>query len=244
MEEYLDLLDSGEKPSFESAPTETKKSGGKKPKVENLFDNKEIKPEPISVDQFNTSGRYFTFMWYVEGAVTPTDDIVAKFLKVAGYLFNKGFIYRAVYDSRSELNKKIEELPGAKVEYYTPWKFKGIDESIPVKKYYPSRLAYGIAHSHHKIFMDLANGLRARLAAEVHSLLGDDCLTPVNFIVSYSAGGDEGLTKTTDYKAIKTMVFGYRIAADSNIAIYNLKNEGVNDKITSKVKSIVGEDTL
>ena len=47
MEEYLDLLDSGEKPSFESAPTETKKSGGKKPKVENLFDNKEIKAYEI-----------------------------------------------------------------------------------------------------------------------------------------------------------------------------------------------------
>ena len=89
--------------------------------------------------------------------------------------------------------------------------------------------------------MKLANGLRARLAAEVHSILGDDCLHPLSFIVSYSASGDEGLTKNIDFKAIKTMTFAYRIAGESNIPIYNIKNEGALERIMNKVKIITGE---
>lgn len=244
MEDLYDLLNSNETP-FADAP----KSGGsssetkeqKKARRESLFDAKEIKPEKITVDKFDTTGKYFSFMWYVEAAFLPDDETVAKFAKIAKYLFSKGFTYRAIYDSRNTLNNKIAELDGAKIEYYTPWKFKGIDESLPVKRYNPSSLAYGIACNNHRIFMKLANGLRARLAAEVHSILGDDCLHPLSFIVSYSASGDEGLTKNIDFKAIKTMTFAYRIAGESNIPIYNIKNEGALERIMNKVKIITGE---
>lgn len=238
--DFLSLLDSNEKPFAQEQTAKPQYNNGnnnnRKPKQPNIFERTDIKAVAIDPSKFDTKGKSFSIMHYVEGDLPP--EVTEKFLKVSQVLFSKGYTYRAVYDVKNTLAAAIASLEGAKVEYYSPWKFKGMDENLPIKRFAPSEEAYGIGCSNHKIFMKLPNGLRARLAAEVHTLLGEDCKQPLTMLITYSESGDEALTKNVDFKAIKTMTFAYRIAGNSNIPIYNLKKSDAGERLASKIKHL------
>lgn len=240
IDDVLNTLDSDEKP-FAS------EKKNKKEKKENLYDSTEITPIKFDPEKFNLGKKYFTFMYFVPETGTLPEDIVNKFIKLAIALFDKGYRYRALYSNRDTVTAKLQETHGDYIDYYTPWKLKYVPENINVKQAQPTKDAYGIALNNHKVFIELKAPLRARLAAEVHTLLGHDCLTPNTFIISYSPNGAESLgtgKNRVDFKEIRSLVFPYRIATAASIPIYNLKNEDAISRISAKIKALAGNTEI
>ena len=90
--EFLSLLDSNEKPT---AQEETAKpqynntnNNSKKPKQPNIFERTDIEAVTIDPSKFNTKGKSFSIMHYVEGNLPS--EVTEKFLKVSQILFSKG----------------------------------------------------------------------------------------------------------------------------------------------------------
>lgn len=238
IDDVLNTLDSDEKPFA------TEK---KKPKKENLYDSTEITPVKLDPEKFILGKKYFTFMYYVPETYILPEDIAAKFIKLAIALFDKGYRYRVYYNSKDTVTAKLQETHGDYIDYYTPWKLKYVPKGINVKQAQPTKEAYGIAFNNHKIFIELKAPLRARLAAEVHTLLGHDCITPNTFIITYSPNGAESLgtgKNRVDYKEIRSLVFPYRIATAASIPIYNLKNDDAITRISAKIKALSGNTEI
>ena len=237
--DFDDLLDNSTKPTHESAGEETsyKKEGDKKDSV-NMYDVEFIEPKDIDTDTFEKKGRSFM----VETHNAP-EDVVERIIKVASKLISDGFKFRHDGNADDEVQNKILTMCEEKdYESYIPFKKYNEDIEKPISPNgyeapfrYASKL-YGGSYNE-----KLSKGAKAVYASKVHALLGKDSNNPIDFLLCYSASGDETYPPykkggpKIDYSKLNNTGFYLRVTDATSINVYNFKN---NDSIKNLVELI------
>jgi len=224
----LDLMSSDDKP-FKSMSND-KKEG----KEENLYDSTDIKAVKVDPSEFKSTGKYFTIAHTIRESMP--ENYMEKILGIAKILFSKGYILRTTNDSNDEVLKNIRELEVKKLELFLPWKPKNAKELTGVTMFKPNKLGYGVAKNSHKIFDKLHPAFRANLSAKVHTLLGPDVNAPVKFVIGYNETGSEGFVKNMDFKKEGDLTFYFKVCGDSNIPIFNIKNDDAIKRLSEVIK--------
>lgn len=234
-EELFAQLDSTEKPfqnELNDLNNKPKKTFGN---TERLWDKTDFDPKPINPEVFKKEGKSFAISYYGDER-TISDDVVNTFVKVATGLSSKGYTFRHNGGATDKLQNEILAISNIKVESYLPWgKF---NEKVfkPILKY-PTKLGYEHMFGYHKAAPKLPAVIRARLASQIHSLLGKDCINPCDLLLCYNELGDEYIKKDTDFKKLGNLSFYFKVCKASNIPVYNLKKEDAIKRIIELINS-------
>jgi len=220
MDDIMDLLDSTDKP-FKSAAIEEKKD-----EKFDYWGDPDCKKRKINVNFFNKTGKSFTTCLFLapRGTKVP-DDIKMKFVELTKVLGAKGYTYRHTGDADNAMQNEMLEVNDVKIESYLPWK-KFNPDIISPTVYKPLGAAYEIAANSHRGYTKLPPSVRTILARDVHAMLGKDLNNPVDFLIGYTLDGAEALSggKKLDYAVTGNLAFYMKIAEESNIPVFNLKN--------------------
>lgn len=146
------------------------------------------------------------------GARKTPQDILKSIVKIGEFLAKKDFILRS--GGANGADSSFEEgcdLANGKKEIYLPW--LGFNDN-------QSRLTwnqdnYNIAKKYHPYWAGLGHSARRMMARNTAQILGQDCKTPVDFVVCWTEGG----------KMIGGTSQALRIALDNNIKIFNLAKD-------------------
>jgi hypothetical protein len=240
MDDFMELLEEGESSSHKPAEIKnTNNNYSNNRETKDTFDywgDPEVKPEKIDIESFkDTKSKSFTIVTFVPDKGKLPEEIASEFYQIAKVLAAKGYTFRHTGDSSDDLQNKILDIENIKTESYLPWKKFNLDINAPyIKK--PTPKAYKIAASCHVRFSKMSNGVRCILARNVNAILGNDCNDPVDFILAYSEDGAEGIVKGLDYKITGSVAFYLKVAEDSNISVFNLKNNDIKTRLVEHIK--------
>jgi hypothetical protein len=226
-DDILKLLESEEKPfeRVKEVPNDKKV---------NLWDKEDIKPVKIDPSSFKRERELFGITYFTGDSSLP-EEIESKLKEIANTLAHKGYIFRSGADGKNELNNSILKLEGINYEHFNPWKKFNLDVKN-VKLQSPTEKAYGIAHNSHRAFYKVPSSVRAILSKEVHLMLGENCDEPIKMLIVYTKCGSEGLKFKMDYKLTGGVAFLLKIAEDSNIPVFNLKNDDAIKRLVEFMK--------
>lgn len=230
MDELFDLLDSDDKPFAKQA--KTTESSDKK---ENLWEKEDFKPLKLDPSKFTKSGKKFAISYNVPDGELSS-EIQDKLVEVAKILVAKGYTYRTSSDGKEPVNKAILELDNVKPETYLPWKKFNTDAQNLIS-YMPTEKAYSIAMNSHKVFMKLPPAVRAILSSQVHCLLGNECVEPVDLMITYTNCGSEAIVKNMDFKITGSVTFLLKVCGDANIPVFNLKTDNFTTRLSEFIKT-------
>lgn len=227
-----DIFDDAEKGSdaFEDM-AERKPTGSFKQKRENYWDKRDIQPANIDVEKFNRSGKSFAVYVFPENDVP--DEAADKIFAVAKGLMEKGFIFRHTGNKDNALQNRICAIEGAIVKSFLPWKKFNTNVEDPVLS---TPMGYRIAIGIHKKFMQLPAAVRAILARDVNALVGPEATDQVDLVLAWTDGGNEALTKNTDFKKVGNNVFILQVAKRANLPVVNVYNSNFIDKLKEIIK--------
>ena len=204
----------------------------------NMYDVEFIEPKDIDTSIFEKDGKSFMVI-----AHDAPEEVVEKILKVVKKLHSDGFIFRHDGNATDTVQNKILEIYGdSNVESYIPFKKYNEDIEKPISPNgyeapfrYASKL-YGGSYNE-----KLSKGAKAVYASKVHALLGKDSNSPIDFLLCYSASGDETYPPykkggpKIDYSKLNNTGFYLRVTDATSINVYNFKN---SDSIKNLVELI------
>jgi len=223
MDDLFNVLDD-DKSAFEElteTPKESKPFSFKKKKI-NYWEETDIKQLDIDVSKFDTTKK--SFVIYTHPDRDLGEEAKELIHGVAKALMAKGFTFRHTGGEDNELQNLILQEEGFK-ETYLPWKkFNSKVEDPLVSK--PSDDSFGIAVTYHKGYAKLPPAIRFIIARDVNALLGHDLTKPTTLVLGWSEDGLEAIGKEKiDFKKSGNLSYIIRIATDSNIPVFNLKNK-------------------
>jgi len=230
MEDIFDTAQSSTKDAFEDM-TETKPRATFSAKKENYWDKQDIQPSTIDVSKFSKKGK--SFVLYVHPENDIPEEAANNILALARGLMAKGYTFRHTGNKDNNLQSKIVKLEDSVVKSYLPWKKFNTTVTDPILA---TPLGYRIAIGVHKAYMKLPPAVRAILARDVNAMLGVDATDPVDFIITWSDGGAEALSKNSDFKKIGNNSFCLMIASRANIPVVNVFNTNFIDKMKDLIK--------
>jgi len=233
MDDIMGMLESNDKP-FKSESSEEKKD-----EKFDYWGDPDCKKRKINVNFFNKTGKSFTTCVYIapRGTKVP-DDVKTKFIELTKVLGAKGYTYRHTGDSKDDMQNAMLEVDDVKIESYIPWK-KFNPDIISPTVYKPMGAAYEIAANSHKGYTKLPPSVRTILGRDVHAMLGKDLNNPVDFLIAYTLDGAEALSggKKLDYAVTGNLAFYMKIAEESNIPVFNLKNDDAIKRLSELLSS-------
>ena len=237
-EDLLDLLGSDEKP-FQTSESKTQErkpynGGNDKPKQENYWDKEDIAPVKIDANKFVKTDKTFSVATYTGTEKLPS-DVKEKIVEIAKVLLTKGYKFRHYGAADDDLQNEIIDIEIGSKETYLPWKKFNANITRPILSLGTGK-AYGIALNSHKVYMKLPPAVRAVLANQVHVMLGKDCTDPLDLLISYTKCGSEHISKNMDYKITGSLTFFLSVCGESNIPVFNLKNEDCIKRISEFLK--------
>lgn len=200
-------------------------------KKENYWDKTDIVPTELDVTKFKRKGK--SFVIYVHPDNNVPADAAEKITKLAGALISNGYTFRHTGNADSHMQNAIRKIEDAKVVSFIPWKKFNPDIDNPVL---PNPLGYQIALTIHKAYMRLPSAVRAILARDVNAITGPEATDPVDFIITWSDGGDEVISRKTDFKKLGNNTFILMLAKRANIPVLNVYNPGFIEKFKELVK--------
>jgi hypothetical protein len=233
MSDLFDILESGEPAFKHEKSTSSYNKDRNQPKKESLWDKTNIVPVKIDVTTFNKTGKTFSIVLPNQNTKIP-DSVLEKMKELSKVLSQRGYTYRHLGAYDDVVQNEITSVAGIKVESYRPWK-KFNPNIIPANPELTEK-SYGIAVNSHRAFATLPSPVRAILATNVQLLLGRDCNNPLDLLITYSECGSEALGKNVDYKILKNLTFMYKVCEDSNIPVFNLKNDDAIQRIATYTK--------
>lgn len=233
-EELLELMDSNDKP-FKDHETKQDSNQKKNFKGNSLWDKTDFQPLKINVANLKKSSKSFTVSWYTEDRKIPEED-KEKIVKVCKALVMQGYKFRHNGSKDDEVQNAVLAIENIEVESYLPWSKFNENIKNPFMKY-ATEVGYRIATNYHKVYAKLPSTVRAIIASGVHSLLGKECIDPVDIFVCYSSTGEETVGKDTDFKKLGDLVLKFRVCSDANIPVFNMKKEDTISRIVAFIKN-------
>ncbi len=188
---------------------------------------------PLEPDRTVFKKHNRTFM--VEGQDVPAEKI-EKLTAVLDKLHTQGFTLRSSADRMNELDKDVSSK-FARKEYYLPWKKFAPDVDAKVEK--PNDKARRVScwlrmtimrKSDPSVFNDLTGVVRTFISRNTQLILGEDLETPVNFIIVYTPGGEEG-DQRVDFKTAKNASYFIQAANILTIPVFNIQNDDAIDRL-------------
>lgn len=243
MEDLFDILDSTEAPVSEvKTTTSTELSNASDTKVEDKkFVKKEGKKdlwedeiEAVKINKENLLrfNRMFTIASFGE---VPGETIVL-IDQLSKSLHSKGFTFRFDGHIRDKASTAGYKACKDRSETYLPW--KSFNKEVTPKLTRPSEKAYGYASGLHTKFNDLPPTVRAMLARNIHVVMGDECNTPVNLCIIYTADGAE-TKQDIKYATTGNMAFFIYACEALDIPVFNLKNDSAKERIVEFLNSMI-----
>lgn len=240
-EDLLDLLESDEKPFVQpQQPSYQKKEYGNKgfqSQKPNLWEKTDFKITKIDASTFDKTKSLYSIILVKSDKPVP-EAIVEKAKSLAVLLNSKGFKYRHGSDGNDEFQNGLVKLPDFKYESFLPWK-KFNPLVIPDAKL--SEQAYNIAFSTQKNFVDRPSTIRAILAKDIQVMLGEDCRHPLTMLIVYSECGSDKISKEMDFKKVGQLPFYFKICAEANIPVFNIKSEESFKQLVNFIKFKLGK---
>jgi len=217
--------------AFKEMTEEAPKANFKSKTKENYWDKQDIQPMEIDPAKYSRTGK--SFVVYVH----PDNDIPAdaadRIAKVAKGLMDKGYVFRHTGSADNALQNQIIAMEGATFKTHLPWKGfnKGITDPILA-----NGTGYRIAVGIHKSYMKLPASVRAILSRDVNAITGEEATDPVDFIITWTDGGDEFIGKNVDFKKIGNNTFILMLAKRATIPVVNVYNDSFLDKLKTLIK--------
>jgi len=202
----------------------------------NLWEDNKILPQDISITELKITNTFaFYYNQRVDAGKTTFEDDVNK---VVDRLLSTGKLrIRNTGDRTDILVPTLKEFVA--IEYVIPIKKFSDIEKPTITRY--NKLAYNIACQYSKNFNDKPNAVRAFLARDVHVILGEDCKSPIKFMLIWSSTGITKLDKKVDYITLGNLPYILKICETAGIPVFNLYLEssqkdlftflGITDKI-------------
>lgn len=233
MDDILDMMESSEQP-FKKEKEDTNVSYKSNNNKKNLFEATDIDMVKIDPEKLNKPGATFGITTFNNGEALP-DNIMEQILAICKTLFSRGYAITSNGSNRDEVLCKISELEGAKIATYLPFKKFNEDIKFPLISK-PTETAYGIAASVRKNFFELKPVVRCLIATDIHTMLGVECNDPLKFLIVYTPEGSESLSKNSDWKQMGYTTLKIRVASESNIPVFNLKNPDAIKRLSELIK--------
>lgn len=208
------------------------KQGGNNRDRNPYWSNKNITPIEIKRENVKQDKKAFTLLLSGRDNTVP-QEAKDKILKVVRALADKGLTLRLAPGSNDHFLNEVASLFPNK-EIYLPWGGYNREVKSP-ESLQPSELSYRVAINFHKRFLDLPDAVRTILANEANMILGKNCDNIVGFILGWSPGGDELITKDTDFKNLGNLSFSLRIAKAFSIPFLNIANKDFSAEKLSKL---------
>jgi hypothetical protein len=212
-----------------------------KPKEPDFWDKKDITPLKVSSTGFIQS-KSFTIA--VPRDVTVPEPILKFFSLITEHLTSKGYAFRFGAHEENKLQKTLFDIAAEhkQVEVHLPWKKFNIeaaeDPSNISTTIRPNELAYGVAVNYNQSFYKFSPHIRAINANDAAIMLGNDIKHPLSMLVIYTECGSEAIAKKMDWKKISGLSLLLTLAEESNIPVYNLKNEESRKKLSAKLNAL------
>jgi len=199
-------------------------------KKENYWDKVDIQPLELDVSKFSKKGKSFAVFVHPDNDVP--EDVFKKLVTVAKVCMEKGYTFRHTGDKDNVLHNTIVKLEGAKVVSYMPWKKFNPDAINPIMS---NPIGYRIAITVHRAFMKLPAAVRAILSKDTIALLGEDATDPVDFVLAWNDGGDEAITRKSEFKKIGNNTFILQVCGKANIPVLNAYNATFLDRLKEAI---------
>ena len=182
-----------------------------------LWEDNKIIPQDIDIEDLKITNTFaFYYNARVEaGKATFEEDVN----KVVDKLLSTGKLrIRNTGDRNDILVPTLKEF--VTIEYVIPVKKFSDVEKPTITKY--NKLSYQIACHYSKNFNDKPNAVRAFLARDVHVILGEDCKSPVKFMLIWSSTGITKLDKKVDYAQLGNLPYILKMCETAGIPVFNL----------------------
>lgn len=245
-DEIDDFLKEMDKPEELDSVQETKEDNKEnksfKSNKVNLYEDK-IVPLSLEPKKFVSYMRCYN-VGISEANMKIPEEIILKMEKLAGILFDKGFILRHNGNNQDDLLKAAMRKGGDRSEIYLPWKSFNKELSADAKLKSPNEKAYrttaGLVNGNNEkdIFNDiLPSSVRAILSSSTHCMLGENVDVPSKLVVIYSEDKADN-PADADYKKTKNATGLINIGTQIGATVINLANDNANDKIKEFLTTI------
>lgn len=200
----------------------------------NLWTDNDIRPVPISSLKFERADKSYAIIYNDRGQTIPS-DIVFKMTSLIKILNKNGYTFRCWYNANDSVgsqltDKTLVEPEKLNVEWYLPSKFYNPNITEPTSLT-NTELAFQVAKGFHRSYDKLHGFVRAICARDIELLLGKNLRNPLKFIIIYSSCGSETLTDKPNYEALGQLSFILRLAKETLIPVFNLKNADAIDRL-------------
>lgn len=235
MDDLLDILNNTEPPKAEveevkKVVAEPAKDYGDS-KKKNLWED-EISPVEIDKDGLQRFNRTFTVVTHDE----VPGEVIILIEQLAKLLNSKGFTYRYDGNKQDKGAGIAYEAAKSRSEIYLPW--KGFNKDVTGKLNKPSEKAYGYAAGIHKGFNKIPAPVKAIVARNVHTVLGENCDTPINLLITYTSDGAE-VNADVKYKTTGPIGFFINASEAVNTPVFNLKNSTAKERIVEFLNTML-----
>lgn len=168
------------------------------------------------------------------GSRETPEDILKAMRNIAEWLAMAGYVLRSGGADGADSAFEAGATRASQSHIYLPWPcFNG--RSIGYRRSRPSPEAYAMAKTVHPAWDRLPAGARALHARNCHQVLGDDLVSPSDFVVCWTADGcDSEATRTRATGGTATAIV---LASRSGIPVLNLRNEGARDAMVAFLAS-------
>lgn len=239
-EDLLDLLESNEKPFVTTQQQQRKDFGnrsGNKPQGPSLWDKTDFKVTKLDASLFDKTNHTYSII-LVKGENELPEAIIDRAKNIAVLLNTKGFIYRHGSDINDTFQNMLVKLPEFNYECFMPWKKFNLMVTATAKL---SEKAYNLAFTFQKNYIDRPPTVRAILAKDVQIMLGDECKKPLTMLIVYSECGSDKIVKDMDYKKTGPLYFYFKICAEANIPVFNIKSDESFKQLVNFIKFKLGK---
>lgn len=239
--DVLDLLETPEKLPANNSSTFSKSGGDyasngrSKNKRINMWDKTDITPKKINPEEFQRSGKSFTFFAANGGKTIPEDtlNLVYKLIKL---ISGKGYTFRNGLAGDDPITQYVHNDETIDIESHVPFK-KFNPEAINPLYTTGNPEAYSKAANLHKSFLTLSPVARVMYANYVATILGSSTTDPVDFILIYTECGSEALPKKDiNWEHIGNTYLPMRLGYIAGIPIINVKNTESIKKLNELLK--------
>ena len=167
------------------------------------------------------------------GARITSTYLMERLRQLAIYLASCGFILRSGGAEGADTACEIGALcGGSQVELWLPWP-NYRDRICP--GFYPDIQHFEIAATLHPVWEHLPRYTKYLHARNVGQILGQDCNTPVEFVICWTADGCESeATRTKHTGGTGTAI---TLASRHNIPVFNLQNDDTMERIQAYMSS-------
>lgn len=228
LKEASDATDMLDTVASTAAPRQQQYGAAKEP---SNWDRTDFKAVEIDVTKFELGNKNFVIYAYPENDIPET--ATKTLTSVADALMKREYTFRSTGDAKNELQNAIAGLENTRIDAYLPWKKFNAGVTDPIM---PKEYGYQVAIGIHKAFVKLPPAVRTILARDVSAMLGVDGTKPVDFILAWSDGGDEALTRTSDFKRIGNNSFILQVAKRANIPVFNVYNTDFIERFSKVLK--------